>query len=39
MKGLKGLRIMETLKEYFGKHKDTFMTLAIVILLDEFQIY
>lgn len=33
---VKGMKIMETLKEYFGKHKDTFITVAMVILVDEF---
>ena len=27
---------METLKEYFKKHSETFITLGIVILFDEY---
>ena len=29
-------KVMDTLKEYFNSHKDTFITLGLVILLDEY---
>lgn len=32
----KGELKMETLKQYFRKHSDTFITLGIIILIDEY---
>jgi hypothetical protein len=32
----KGSKAMEEIKKYFNEHKDTFITIAVVALLDEF---